>query len=45
MTQKNSLGSQFFYVQQDRNAELCPVSHSHHFSRMLTKFEIGLLLF
>lgn len=44
MTQQNVFESQFS-VQQEGNAELCPVSTAHSFSKMLAKSKIALLLF
>lgn len=45
MTQQNVLGGQFSSVQQEGNAEFCPISTAHGLGRMLTKFEIVFLLF
>ena len=43
MTQQNVFGGQFS-LQQEENAEFCPISTSHGFGRMLIKFEIVSLL-
>ena len=43
MTQQNVFGGQFS-VQQEKNAEICPITTAHGFGRMLIKFEIVSLL-